>query len=335
VVGAAAASSSSIAAQIQAGNASLPDRVGANGQSAEDGDSSGILLSPARYYDTLLDLSEKFFDGELDGNTFEESIRYMFGIEGYLVFTLDKVVGALIKAAQVIMTDSKCQELQSIMEGDKGQEYKDHIARRMKAESIVGKDENLYRIEWVPALSSVAADEEGGSEESRCNGTLLMQLLSRDDLTLDEDFEKGSALEKWLYYISTYTLWTPTEGLKTEAKGPFLDQSLMIRREVGDDAGTAYSIRNGLEIRVCISTYRLFYSQETEDYFARLLSKKSRDRVSRKMAALGRRRTSKFNHWLDSRERERQAQEGSSVDGDDQAGTVPVAAADVEDTIAT
>lgn len=304
VVGAAAAASSGHA---QVGTSAAMDRSGATNGHAEEGDTSGILLSPSRYYDTLLDLSEKFFDGELDSNTFEESIRYMFGIEGYLVFTLDKVVGALIKAAQVIMTDSKCQELQTIMEQDKGQEFKDHIARRMKAELIVGKDENLYRMEWVPALSSASSNVE--EEANQCDGTLLMQLLSRDDLTLDEDFEKGSSMEKWLYYISTYTLWTPTEGLKAEAKGPFLDQSLMVRREVGDDAGTTYSIRNGLEIKVCISTYRLFYSQDTEDYFARLLPKSTRDRVNRKMTALGKKRKTRFEDWLGSKEEERQQQQ--------------------------
>lgn len=312
------------AAAVSAGAA---DR-GAAGQAEETGEQSGILLSPSRYYDTLLDLSERFFDGELDSNTFEESIRYMFGIEGYLVFTLDKVLGALIKAAQVIMTDSKCQELQSIMEEDRGQEFKDHIARRMKAESIVGKDENLYRIEWVPAL----ADSSKLDEEGRCDGTLMMQLLSRDDLTLDEDFEKGSAMEKWLYYISTYTLWTPTEGLKSEANGPFLDQSLMVRREVGDDAGTTYSIRNGLEIKVCISTYRLFYSQETEDYFARLLPKSTRDRVGKKMALLGKKRVTKFNDWLEAQEKQRlpdgqapQPAEGNAAQqGEDGAGAVAV-----------
>lgn len=263
----------------------------------EEEDSSGLLLSPSRYYDTMLDLSEKFFEGDLDSNTFEESLRYMFGIEAYLVFTLDKVVGALIKAAQVIMTDAKCQELQRLMEEDRGQEFKDHIARRMKAESIVGKDENLYRLEWVPALD--------WEQQGQCDGTLLMQLLSRDDLTLDEGFEKGSEMEKWLYYISTYTLWTPTEGLQSEAKGPFLDQSLMVRREIGDEAGTTYSIRNGLEIKVCISTYRLFYSQDTEDYFARLLPKTTRDRVAKKMNLLKKKRMTRFDDWLGSKESER------------------------------
>lgn len=314
------------AAIVGAAAASSAQAQGLERGSGEEAEAtSGLLLSPARYYDTLLDLSEKFFDGELDSNTFEESLRYMFGIEAYLVFTLDKVVGALIKAAQVIMSDAKCQELQTIMEEDRGQEFKDHIARRMKAESIVGKDENLYRLEWVPAL-----DHE---QEGQCDGTLLMQLLSRDDLTLDEGFEKGSAMERWLYYIGTYTLWTPTEGLKSEAKGPFLDQSLMVRREIGDDAGTSYSIRNGLEIKVCISTYRLFYSQDTEDYFARLSTKSTRARVGRKMKLLAKKRASKFNTWLESKEEKEVAKLGDVVV--EESSATKQSNADLNPTVAT
>lgn len=277
---------------------------GVIGQPADES-ISGISLHPSRYYDTLLDLTEKFFDGELDSNTFEESVRYMYGIEGYIVFTIDKVVGALIKAAQVITSDHKSQELQSMMENDRGQDYKDHIARRMKAESIVGKDENLYRIEWLPSLPSAASDED----QSTLDGTLLVQLLSRDDLTLDAEFDSGSAQEKWLYYISSYTLWTPTEGLSREAKGPFLDRSLKVRREIGDDTGTAYRTRNGLEIKVCISTYRLFFGQDSEDYFARLLTKKTRDRQVRKLKSLDNKRVIRFNQWLQSKAEERQAPE--------------------------
>jgi paired amphipathic helix protein Sin3a len=267
-----------------------------NGHAADE-PLSGITLHPSRYYDTLLDLVEKFFDGELDSNTFEESVRFMYGIEGYLIFTIDTVVGALIKAAQVIMTDSKSQELQSILENDKGRQYKDHIARRMKAESIVGKDENLYRVEWIPLIAASSDDDE-----QSLNGSLLMQLLSRDDLTLDAEFESGTAQDQWLYYISSYTLWTPTEGLTREATGPFLDRSLKVRREIGDDSGTSYRTRNGLEIKVCISTYRLFFGQETEDYFARLLTKKAYQRQSRKMKSIDKKRVTKFNDWLTAKQ---------------------------------
>lgn len=49
------------------------------------------------YYAKLLALLGKLFDGEIDQQTFEESSRYIFATKAYIVFTLDKVIQALIK----------------------------------------------------------------------------------------------------------------------------------------------------------------------------------------------------------------------------------------------
>lgn len=49
------------------------------------------------YYEHLLDLAEKLFDGEIDASTFEEQLRYMVGIRAYPLFTIDKLIGTAIK----------------------------------------------------------------------------------------------------------------------------------------------------------------------------------------------------------------------------------------------
>lgn len=54
--------------------------------------------NPARYYyQYMLDACEKLFDAEIDQNSFEEQLRFMFGTKAYLLFTVDKVISALIK----------------------------------------------------------------------------------------------------------------------------------------------------------------------------------------------------------------------------------------------
>jgi histone deacetylase complex regulatory component SIN3 len=54
--------------------------------------------NPAKYYyQYMLDACEKLFDAEIDQNTFEEQLRFMFGTKAYLLFTVDKVISALIK----------------------------------------------------------------------------------------------------------------------------------------------------------------------------------------------------------------------------------------------
>jgi paired amphipathic helix protein Sin3a len=58
----------------------------------------------AHFYHHLLDQCEKLFDGEIDTPTFEETVRFMYGIKAYPAFTLDKVVAGVIKHCQTILT---------------------------------------------------------------------------------------------------------------------------------------------------------------------------------------------------------------------------------------
>lgn len=49
------------------------------------------------YYPYLLELCEKYFESELDQSTYEENLRMMWGIKAFPLFTVDKMVSALIK----------------------------------------------------------------------------------------------------------------------------------------------------------------------------------------------------------------------------------------------
>lgn len=340
---------------------------------------SGWELHPSKYYPALLDLIEKLFDGDsIDQNMYEECIRFMFGIEGYVVFTIDKVLGGLVKMAQSIISDSKCSELQSLLHKDRSAKevptpattsaststaaaeqrdaqakaYRHQIAMRMSAECLVGKEESLFRVGWTPASSKLG-----------------IQMLSRDDPSADLPPYVGVGLsegeadkareERWLYYISSYALWAPTEGLMGEAKGPYLKRSVANALKAdrtlangamgapaessaedakGDEvasknSATATSVsaaaavaarstsspasspsskvkfltESGLEVKVCLSTYRLFFVSDTEDAFARVrLQGGDGKQVQAKStkagsAAAKERRRKKFEGWLEGR----------------------------------
>lgn len=362
---------------------------------------SGWELHPSKYYSVLLELIEKLLDGDsMDQNMFEECVRFMFGIEGYVVFTIDKVLGALVKCVQGIVNENKSTELARLLEKDRvahlarqqqaatattssserGPErrsaqasaYRQQIATRMSAEVLIGKDEHLFRIGWTPA-----------------NGHLGMQMLSRDDPSADLPTSIGLGLdgaatdfegedekrkeERWLYYVASYGLWAPTEGLMGEAKGPFLKRSVAKGQKsaavasptaatpakkastsdkehgapadgkegsstesnaIGavDPSGTPvvtttspgsgskppaenaasndYVVKNvlesGLEIKVCMSSYRLFFVTDTSDTFARvrllgdeydrrtLLEQDQRNKREQK-------RKSKFQAWIEKK----------------------------------
>lgn len=49
------------------------------------------------YYEKLLHMTEQLFENELDAATFEENLRVMFGVKSFVMFTIDRVVAAVVK----------------------------------------------------------------------------------------------------------------------------------------------------------------------------------------------------------------------------------------------
>lgn len=123
------------------------------------------------YYEHMLELCEKFFDGEIDSQTFEESLRYMWGIKAFPAFTVDKVSGlndllgccklkcarlqlvlSIIKHVHSINGDTRHRQLLALLKRDREVEkrtVKHQIIYRHACEEVMGTGDNLYRIEWV------------------------------------------------------------------------------------------------------------------------------------------------------------------------------------------
>lgn len=57
------------------------------------------------YYPTFLDCARSLLDGNMDSAQYEDQLREMFGIQAYVVFTLDKVVHNCVRQLQYIVQD--------------------------------------------------------------------------------------------------------------------------------------------------------------------------------------------------------------------------------------
>ena len=59
----------------------------------------GATPSPVaqQLYQRALGLCEKLFDNEIDQNAFEDAMRQMFAIQGYMLFTVDKILTGILK----------------------------------------------------------------------------------------------------------------------------------------------------------------------------------------------------------------------------------------------
>ncbi|KAK9469030.1 hypothetical protein V1512DRAFT_258454 [Lipomyces arxii] len=218
----------------------------------------GLAFSPENCYGQMLEMCEKVIEGDLEHQWFEESLRQAYRNRAFKMYTVDKVVQAIAKHVHTIISDAKCSEIIMLYEKDRNQPKttsREQIIYRLQVETILGPDENVFRLEL----------NEGTS-------TLSVQLINHDDLTLNS---ATTAEEKWKYYLTSYVMSAPTEGVPVEkVKMPFLRRNLPsedIETEEADAPATpkTYS-HSGLRVRICLNTYKLFWEEFTEDSFVRL-----------------------------------------------------------------
>ncbi|KAH8548948.1 hypothetical protein BGW37DRAFT_429996 [Umbelopsis sp. PMI_123] len=227
-------------------------------------------------YGALLDLIDKFFDPDynIEQQTFEECCRYIFGTEAYTLFTIDKLVSALIKQIQTLSHDSKSSELVQLFQSDRDLESTSPrliSVYRLRAEDIVGSDENLYKINL---------DNESLQ--------MTIQLLGKDDYMLET-----SAEDKYENYVASYMDWVKTtEGIdESRLQTTFLKRNL--RPNLHDKHLNKLFVRSGMQYKICRDTYHMFYIIGSEDIFMRPPSSQITEVTEVQ-------RQPKWNSWLES-----------------------------------
>ncbi|KAH9950932.1 hypothetical protein B0H21DRAFT_720471 [Amylocystis lapponica] len=225
----------------------------------------------------LLDACEKVFENELDQATFEEHMRWFFGTKAYLVFTLDRVITAIVKQVQTVMADSKCQELWQLLQNARHSgviSTHDTIRYRREAERHAGSDDHLYRFDW--------------NRESR---TLGVQLVGAQDPSVEED---DSARGRWQEYVASYVMMHPTEWVPARAKSRpvFLKRSMM-DAEKGDEVATEM----GMGVQVRADTYQLVYEGGGEDVLFRWRGREEDAVLRGRAAARDEERRRRLGRW--------------------------------------
>ncbi|KIP11841.1 hypothetical protein PHLGIDRAFT_27677 [Phlebiopsis gigantea 11061_1 CR5-6] len=229
----------------------------------------------SHFYNLLLESCEKLFDNEIEQHVFEDQLRYMFGIQhAYKMFTVDKVIGSIVKQVQHILADPKSQELFEVLRRERGLARptpQDLVNLRRATEKVIGPDENLFRMIWLLDSS-----------------TVTIQLLGKDDSD-DDDTEVQTG--RWEAYVQSYASPNETPGSTlSPSRLPFLKRTLRETLDVdvkGDDSSLA--------MRICVRTYRLFYLPHTEEIFWRRSSSDDLAEASRRLTAHNARKKA----WLD------------------------------------
>lgn len=234
-----------------------------------------VRVTALQYYELMLETCERLFDNQIEQLAFEDQMREMFGLhDAYKIFTVDKVLASLIKHVQSWEQDPKLEKIAKLLWDERRLEAptaEDHREFRRQAEEVLGPEENLFRIDWLP--------------ESKM---LTFQLLSKDGSSLD-DAEVLSG--RWQAYVEGFVSETETPGVPAgKVRRPFLRRSFPggttptpTKAPRGD--GLDFYARGGLEIKVCVRTYRLFYVSRTEDVLWRVQAAAERERAAARLVA--------------------------------------------------
>ncbi|KZT20179.1 hypothetical protein NEOLEDRAFT_1182706 [Neolentinus lepideus HHB14362 ss-1] len=219
------------------------------------------LANGLRSYPMLLDACERLFDNEFEQHGFEDQMRQWFGPrDAYRIYTVDKLIGALIKQIQLALSDPKSMDLYEQLRKERQilmPVSQDYINLRKQAEAILGPDENLFRIDQYPDAKS-----------------MTIQLLGKDDAS-DNDPEVLSG--RWQSYLDSFVSGDSAAGLPpNKVKPSFLRRNLPGLPELPKIAA-----RGGLEIKVCVRTYRLFFVSNTEDVLFRMRAPEELERAQK------------------------------------------------------
>ncbi|RCH92037.1 Transcriptional regulatory protein sin3 [Rhizopus stolonifer] len=103
-------------------------------------------------YQILLSLIDKLFEGGLDQQTFEECVRYIFGGDAYIMFTIDKLVLSIVRHIHIIITDTQSQELYEIFKHENKAEQMDQGdigTYQTRVSGVIDATENTFEFVFV------------------------------------------------------------------------------------------------------------------------------------------------------------------------------------------
>ncbi|KAJ3249630.1 Transcriptional regulatory protein sin3 [Chytriomyces hyalinus] len=275
-------------------------------------------------YAGLMRAVHELFESKIDATEYEDRLRGLFGTTAYLGYTLDKVVSTLVKQIQVVMADPLSNDLLELYLRDRSKHAssaRQENVYRLNAERLL-EDDNLYRLDYHVAPK-----------------VLTMQLLTKEDAVLQDS---TSVEELWSVYVDQFIQLTgnsngvgyndphaiqlPRRGHAVHFatnNGPVFGSEPYLRRTLNLDVehspggilNDAIEMRSGLELKICLNTYKMFFVEDTEDYFARRGMKKAG-----RTAASNAQAKEKLNAWIEERWAEIEVEDAAGEDVMDIAG---------------
>ncbi|KAJ8963093.1 hypothetical protein NQ318_018557 [Aromia moschata] len=187
------------------------------------------------YYPAFLDMVKNLLDNNMEANTYEDTLREMFGIHAYIAFTLDKVISNAVRQLQHCVTERTaiaCSEL---------------FLKEQKRGAAGGPCATAHKRAFLE-LAYQRAGEKAVQEENcfkiyiyKRDCKMSVELLD----TEPEDSKKVEEAKKWSSYKECYADCTNAEG---KPRSPvYLDRNLRLyqrRMAAGNSNKGKRAVRN-------------------------------------------------------------------------------------------
>lgn len=96
-------------------SAKIAEEEAANRIFRKDSTAVALRLKPNEHcqdcYGTMLEMVKSVLDCSMDPNTYEDTLRNMFGIHAYIGFTLDRIVTYAVRQVQSLVSEDGCCEM--------------------------------------------------------------------------------------------------------------------------------------------------------------------------------------------------------------------------------
>ncbi|EPZ36097.1 Paired amphipathic helix domain-containing protein [Rozella allomycis CSF55] len=198
------------------------------------------------YYSTLKKLIKDFVANRIDANQFEDQVRFMFGTESFILFTMDKLVQSLSRQIQILENDPKSEQLIALFDQENDSDktsFRSDYSFRSAADSVIGDEkELLFKFENI---------------NNKFENFISISLIDKSNTQP----EFHSVEEKWSLYVDNYMKQDLNDIIKDRPP-------LMLKKSKRSSFSNLVASFN-LECKICVNTYKMFFVENSEDFMFR------------------------------------------------------------------
>jgi len=189
----------------------------------------------------------------VDQTHYEDECRALLGISSYVLFTMDKLVMQLTRQLHAMMSSENCSKLLSLYS--------------YESQRPTGIVESVYHMSCTEFLGEERLFFFEFEQQPR-PGRLTIQLLDPSSHSVPKFADFSFEPNKYSEYVTSFTRDYSSSTIDPRKHKVFL---LRNQRQNRDNMSVLTGVvnENNLECRICLTTYRLFYVEDTEDFFYR------------------------------------------------------------------